>query len=60
MGWSFPWASSFGSEFNYDFEVSHTADDWQSGTVLYNFRTVDFRPAEDDPTSRPTDAKDTE
>jgi len=24
MGWSFPWASSFGSEFNYDFHVSHT------------------------------------
>jgi predicted dithiol-disulfide oxidoreductase (DUF899 family) len=50
MGWSFPWASSFGSEFNYDFEVSHTADDWQSGTVPYNFRTVDFRAAEDVPT----------
>src|SRR5882724_3541876 len=24
MGWSFPWASSAGSDFNYDFRVSHT------------------------------------
>src|SRR5579872_3452981 len=24
MGWSFPWASSFGSEFNYDFGVGLT------------------------------------
>src|SRR4030081_3693901 len=24
MGWSFPWASSFGSEFNYDFQAAVT------------------------------------
>ena len=24
MGWSFPWASSFASDFNYDFHTSHT------------------------------------
>ena len=24
MGWSFPWASSFGSDFNQDFDVSRT------------------------------------
>jgi predicted dithiol-disulfide oxidoreductase (DUF899 family) len=24
MGWSFPWASSFGTDFNYDFHVAHT------------------------------------
>ena len=24
MGWSFPWASSFGSDFNYDFQVTFT------------------------------------
>jgi predicted dithiol-disulfide oxidoreductase (DUF899 family) len=44
MGWSFPWASSFGSDFNYDFEVSHTKEQWQSGAVEYNFRVRDFRP----------------
>src|SRR2546429_7397728 len=24
MGWSFPWASSFDGDFNYDFHVAHT------------------------------------
>src|SRR5260370_28869760 len=44
MGWSFPWASSFGGDFNYDFHVSHTEDEWRSGTIEYNFRKSDFRP----------------
>src|ERR671914_2400982 len=26
MGWSFPWASSLGSDFNYDFNASHTEE----------------------------------
>jgi len=43
MGWSFPWASSFESDFNYDFHVAHTKEEWQSGAVDYNFRSVDFR-----------------
>ncbi len=38
MGWSFPWASSFNSNFNYDFQVTNTKDQWQSGAVPYNFR----------------------
>jgi predicted dithiol-disulfide oxidoreductase (DUF899 family) len=49
MGWSFPWASSFDSDFNYDFHVTHTKEEWNSGAVDYNFRTVDFRPAEEIP-----------
>jgi predicted dithiol-disulfide oxidoreductase (DUF899 family) len=44
MGWSFPWASSFGSDFNYDFHVAMTAEQQQSGAVEYNFRMVDMRP----------------
>ena len=44
MGWSFPWASSFDSDFNYDFHVSHTEQEWQSGAVAYNFRERDLRP----------------
>jgi predicted dithiol-disulfide oxidoreductase (DUF899 family) len=44
MGWSFPWASSFGNDFNYDFQVSHTKQEWQAGAVDYNFREMDFRP----------------
>jgi predicted dithiol-disulfide oxidoreductase (DUF899 family) len=43
MGWSFPWASSFGSDFNHDFQVAHTKEEWQSGTVEYNFRPMDVR-----------------
>jgi predicted dithiol-disulfide oxidoreductase (DUF899 family) len=43
MGWSFPWASSSDSDFNYDFQVTHTREEWQSGAVEYNFRTVDLR-----------------
>jgi predicted dithiol-disulfide oxidoreductase (DUF899 family) len=43
MGWGFPWASSFGSDFNYDFHVAHTKEEWQSGAVDYNFRSVDLR-----------------
>jgi predicted dithiol-disulfide oxidoreductase (DUF899 family) len=46
MGWSFPWASSFDSDFNYDFGVAHTAEEWQSGAVDYNFRSMDVRPSE--------------
>jgi predicted dithiol-disulfide oxidoreductase (DUF899 family) len=33
-----------GSDFNYDFCVSHTEQEWDSGAVEYNFRTRDFRP----------------
>jgi predicted dithiol-disulfide oxidoreductase (DUF899 family) len=46
MGWSFPWASSYGSDFNHDFGVAHTKEEWQSGAVEYNFRTMDVRPPE--------------
>jgi len=45
MGWSFPWASSFGSDFNYDFQAAHTEEQQQSGLVEYNFRTMDVRPS---------------
>ena len=37
MGWEFPWVSSFGSDFNYDYHVSFTKDDLASGKVVYNF-----------------------
>src|SRR5690349_7167272 len=38
MGWSFPWVSSLGSDFNYDFNVSFTEEQQRSGTVEYNYR----------------------
>ena len=44
MGWTFPWASSFGSDFNYDFAISHTAEQLRSGATEDNFATIDMRP----------------
>src|SRR5690242_7580411 len=38
MGWSFPWASSFESDFNYDFDVSLTDEQERAGAFEYNFR----------------------
>jgi predicted dithiol-disulfide oxidoreductase (DUF899 family) len=43
MGSSFPWASSFGSDFNYDFNTSVTEEQQRVGMVEYNFRTNDAR-----------------
>jgi predicted dithiol-disulfide oxidoreductase (DUF899 family) len=45
MGWTFPWASSFGSDFNHDFQAAHTKEEWASGAVEYNFREMDLRPS---------------
>src|ERR671925_955179 len=40
MGWTFPWASSLGSDFNYDFNVSLTEEQQRSGAVDYNYRST--------------------
>ncbi len=37
MGWTFPWYSSQGSDFNYDFHVTH---DESVAPIEYNFRTA--------------------
>jgi len=37
MGWHFPWASSFGGEFNFDFNVSITEEQQRAGGVEYNY-----------------------
>jgi predicted dithiol-disulfide oxidoreductase (DUF899 family) len=37
MGWGFPWASSFRSDFNGDFDVSLTEDQERAGVYEYNF-----------------------
>ena len=36
MGWDFPWVSSLGSDFNFDFAVSFTEEQMREG-ALYNF-----------------------
>jgi predicted dithiol-disulfide oxidoreductase (DUF899 family) len=38
MGWTFPWASSLGSDFNFDFNVSITEEQQRQGDVEYNYR----------------------
>jgi predicted dithiol-disulfide oxidoreductase (DUF899 family) len=37
MGWTFPWASSFGSDFNYDFSAGFTEEQQREGTIEYNY-----------------------
>jgi predicted dithiol-disulfide oxidoreductase (DUF899 family) len=42
MGWSFPWASSYDGDFNYDFGVSITEEQQREGLVDYNFAERDL------------------
>ena len=41
MGWRFPWVSSFGSAFNFDYHVSFTKDELAKDSVFYNFTETD-------------------
>src|SRR5262249_35634534 len=38
MGWNFPWASSVGGDFNYDFCASFTEEQQREGQIEYNYR----------------------
>jgi predicted dithiol-disulfide oxidoreductase (DUF899 family) len=38
MGWTFPWASSLGSDFNFDFNVQFTEEQQRDGGIEYNYR----------------------
>lgn len=42
MGWSFPWYSSAGSDFNFDFHVSFGEKEKEAGKIYYNYRTDDY------------------
>ena len=37
MGWTFPWASSHGGDFNFDFNVAFTEEQQRKGGVEYNY-----------------------
>ena len=39
MGWEFPWASSLGGDFNFDFNVSFTEEQQRNGSAEYNYRS---------------------
>jgi predicted dithiol-disulfide oxidoreductase (DUF899 family) len=38
MGWTFPWASSLGGDFNFDFNVWFTEKQQREGDIEYNYR----------------------
>lgn len=46
LGWTFPWVSSSGSDFNFDFDVSLDADRQSAGPVVYNYRETEFPSSE--------------
>jgi predicted dithiol-disulfide oxidoreductase (DUF899 family) len=41
MGWSFKWVSSSGSDFNFDYQASFTAEEMETKRALYNFTIRD-------------------
>ncbi|MGF6786427.1 DUF899 domain-containing protein [Paraburkholderia sp. 35.1] len=49
MGWTFPWASSAGGDFNFDFNVSFTETQQRDGDIEYNYarnsHAMDVSPA---------------
>jgi predicted dithiol-disulfide oxidoreductase (DUF899 family) len=42
MGWTFPWVSSAGSDFNRDYNVSFTGEELARGSVPYNYTMRSF------------------
>ncbi len=48
LGWTFPWASSLGSDFNLDFNVAITEEQQREGAFEYNYRrssqALDLKP----------------
>jgi predicted dithiol-disulfide oxidoreductase (DUF899 family) len=39
MGWKFKWLSSYGNDFNFDYQVSATEEEKTKGKMFYNYRT---------------------
>ena len=48
MGWVFPWFSSYGSDFNYDFQASFSPEEMAQDGVFYNYEIRKF-PSEETP-----------
>lgn len=42
MGWTFKWVSSYGTDFNFDYNVSFSDADKARGKVFYNYETTDY------------------
>lgn len=46
MGWRFPWYSSAGSDFNFDYHVSFSPQQLKDGKAEYNYRLEGFAQSE--------------
>ncbi len=46
LGWTFPWVSSYGCDFNFDFGVSFKKEDIAAGRAIFNYGTP-IRSSED-------------
>jgi predicted dithiol-disulfide oxidoreductase (DUF899 family) len=42
MGWGFPWYSSAGSDFNFDYQVSFTPEQVKAGKAEYNYQVSEI------------------
>jgi len=42
MGWRFKWVSSYGNDFNYDYQVSFTKEQIASGAKYYNYDITSY------------------
>jgi len=42
MGWDFEWVSSFGSDFNFDFQVSFNEEQKELDEIEYNYRKTNY------------------
>jgi len=58
MGWTFPWASSFGGDFNFDFSVQVTERQQLEGGAEYNYRREAPKPAAAEPGTAPPPSHD--
>ena len=48
MGWQFKWVSSFGNDFNYDYQASFSEEEKAKGKIYYNYEMTEF-PSEELP-----------
>ena len=46
MGWHFKWVSSFGNDFNFDYQVSFTPEQIRTGKLFYNYEIPDMKMSE--------------
>jgi predicted dithiol-disulfide oxidoreductase (DUF899 family) len=49
MGWRFKWVSSYGSDFNHDYQVSVSPQEKATSKVLYNYEIIEKFPSDERP-----------